>query len=283
MSGGFDAILMEYYSVPISGASIRLFYNMDLLKEITHAETLPGTYRDLLTLCAQAEEYGRKKGNILVPIAGSQYNAPYLMERLYESQTQKLVINLNPFSSLDVDNLRRGEDFLAGRWSLDSGAVRSGLTLMRDVGRYMQPGFNQLLRDDATLLFVQGHALMICTGSWDATSIRQQSGFRIGVSAIPFPSTQNPVYGKYTLGALSEAGFQGGVRFGLTRKSPHPEQARDFLQFMASRRINQIWTDTSGWIPCVAGTKANAEACAISADYGGLHPRDEFEYRRYVQ
>jgi len=259
MESGYVSTLLEYYGVPISGASVRMYYNLELLEQITGAGTPPETYEELVSLAKETQAYAQRKGVPLVPIAGSRYNAPMIMQRLFSSQTQKLVERLNPPGIFGEDLIRRADDYLDGRWSLDSEEVRSGFDLMHEVGQYMQPGFIQLQRDDATLSFVQGRALMISTGSWDATSIRQQASFRIGVSTIPFPSTESRVYGRYLLGELSEAGTNGGVVFGITRGSPQADVAKDFLRFLASQRMNQLWTDESGWIPAVVGIKVTPD------------------------
>lgn len=259
MEGGYYANLLEYYGVSISGFCIRMYYNLDLLKAVTGSEKTPKTYEEMIALCKQVQDYSKKKGVSVIPIAGSKYNGPMLMNNFFASQTQTLVERLNPPGIFGNDSIQRANQYLAGVWSLESPEIRSGFTLMREVGQYMQPGFMQLMREDATLLFVQGRALMICTGSWDATSIRDQTSFRIGIFTIPFPSPENPVYGKYTLGGTSEAGANGGVTFGLTRGSKNPEVAKDFLLFLASRKMNQLWTDESGWIPAVLGVKVKPD------------------------
>lgn len=259
MLGGYREALLEYYGVPISGYSIRMFYNLDLLEEITGSRNIPQTYREFIRLCEAVADHKLDSGENIVAIAGSKYNAPFLMARLFGSQTQKLNLELNQPGSFQDSVVRRGHDYLIGNWSLDSPEVRSGIHLMREVGKHMQPGFMQLLRDDATLLFVQGRALMICTGSWDATSIRQQASFPVGVGPVPLPSTEDPEFGEFTLGGITEAGSNAGVTFGLTKASEHPEVARDFLLFLASQPANQIWTNVSEWIPSVLGVEVNDE------------------------
>jgi raffinose/stachyose/melibiose transport system substrate-binding protein len=259
MEGGYSPLLLEYYWIPVSASSIRLFYNLDLLEEITGSRQLPVTYEEFISLCEKIAQYARAEKLPLVPIAGSSYNAPFLMKGLFSSQTQKLSEQLSDIGTLTDDPIGRTSDWLEGRWSFETEAVRSGLALMRETGQYMQPGFIQLMRDDATLLFIQRRAVIICTGSWDATSIRQQVRFRVGVTPIPYPSAENPRFGKFTLGALSEAGTNAAVSFGLTRKAPNAEVARDFLLFLASRQANQIWTDVSGWIPAIVGTRPGSE------------------------
>lgn len=255
MQGGYDTTLLEYYSVPISGYSVRMFYNLDLLERVTGERRIPATYRELLAVCEEVRRYNAEQGTSLVPIAGSKYNAPWLMPRLFGSQTQRLNFELNPPGDLGSDLLVRARDFREGRWSLDTPEIRSGVRLMRDVGKHMQPGFMQLLRDDAALLFVQGGALMICTGSWDASSIRQQAVFPVAAGPIPLPATNDPEYGAFTLGAQTEAGTDAGVAFGLTRDSEHPETVKDFLRFLVSKAMNQLWTDVTDWVPAVVGVR----------------------------
>src|SRR5439155_13312137 len=53
MEGGFVQNLIEYYGVPISGASIRVFYNLDLLRAITGREVMPAAYEELVAVCRQ--------------------------------------------------------------------------------------------------------------------------------------------------------------------------------------------------------------------------------------
>lgn len=141
---------------------------------------------------------------------------------------------------------------------------------MREVGQFMQPGYLQLQRDDALLLFVQRGALMICTGSWDSTSIEKQAPFEIAVGPVPFPDEDDPRYGEFTEGALSEAGTNAGLALGIVRTSPNPEVALDFLLFLASQPMNQIWTELSGWVPSVVGVDAPDRVVPFLPQQGGF-------------
>ncbi len=259
MKGGYFENLLEYYTVPMSCSTVRMFYNLELVRKITGSDHLPGTYADLRGLFRRVAEYDARQRASIVPIAGSKSNSVPLMNRLFSVQTQTLVEKLNPVGIINEDEIdcsvRRASDYLQGRWSLDSAAVRSGLGLMREIGRQMQPGFMQAERDDAALLFIRGQAVSICSGSWDATGIRQQADFPIGLAPIPYPTPQDPIYGAWAKGAPSEADNKSTSSFALTRSSAHPEVARDFLLFLASRSGSQIWTDNSGWPPAILGTR----------------------------
>jgi raffinose/stachyose/melibiose transport system substrate-binding protein len=259
MEGGHNGSLLEYYSVPLSGFTLRMFYNLDLLKQVTGRENLPRTYAELLELCRQIQAYAARTGKSIIPIAGSKYNAPLLNRALFSSQSGHLIDELKPPGLREfyvyMPFLERR--FLEGAWDLKSPQVQSGLELVGEISRYMQPGFTQLGRDDAMFYFVQGNAVMICSGTWDATSIRSQAMFPVGVSTIPFPLPGDAQYGKFSHGRPPESGTTA-VSIGLFRGSRHPEVAWDFLLFLSSQRMNQLWADTSEWIPAVLGVKTSA-------------------------
>lgn len=253
MEGGFNKELLEYYGIPTSGFTVRLYINLDLLREITGGTQLPQTFQDLMRVCEQTKEYSQKIGQPIIPIAGSRYNAPVIMQRLFSSQTQRLNQELGAPGVLQPDPFQLTKAFVEGRWSLDSPEIQSGLQLMREVGKNMQPGFMQVTRDDASFYFMQGKALMIASGSWDASSIHQQAKFPFRAVRIPLPTPEHPEFGLGVLGAPSEADSNAGASFGITASSPHPEVALDFLLFLSSQPTNEVFARESGWLPAITG------------------------------
>ncbi len=272
MLGGFNNSLLEYYGVPISGYSIRLFVNLSLLEEITGSRDLPSTYEELIALTKKVDDFSQQTGQSIIPISGSRYNSPLLMNTLFISQTQKKMRDLGPPGTLVEVPSRITEALVDGEWGLDSPEVLNGLELMREVATKMQPGFMQVTRDDASFYFVQGRALMIVTGSWDATSISQQASFPFAATRIPLPSKQHPVFGSNVLGAFSEAGGTTGVSLGLTRDSKNPEIAADFLLFLGSRETNQLFTKVSKWVPSVVGVEPDDQAKPFMLQSDGYTP-----------
>jgi len=249
--GGYNPALFEYFGIPISAFTIRVYYNADLLRKVTGSGQIPQTFEEFIGVFDKVREYNKKTGDNLLPVAGSKYNGPMLMDRLFASQTQKRMAEIfPPFypNPTSVTMLRAiaNEDF-----SMDSPEVRSGVELMLEIAKNMQPGFFQLLRDDAMFYFVQGRALAIASGSWDSTSIRQQAPFPLAIGPIPLPTQATPRFGANVLGQISEAGTNAGVQLGLTRSSKHPEIAKDFLFFIASEPMQKLWTEVSGWLPAV--------------------------------
>jgi len=252
----FNEDLLEYYGIPNTINTIRIYYNRDLLKKITgHDSVTSGNYREFLALCEKVQKYSGKSQRVLIPISGSRYNAPFLLDDLFASQTQKMVMEQQLIPTLAGNQDEFFLRYLQGKWALTSPEIRLGFQLEQEVGHYFQPGFLQLDREDAMLYFIQGRALMTATGSWDLSSVYSQVSFPVGVFKLPYPTRDDPVYGHNGLGAASEAGRRTDLVFGLTNSSRNREAALDFLRFMTSKQSSQIFTDISGWLPAVTGIK----------------------------
>jgi raffinose/stachyose/melibiose transport system substrate-binding protein len=263
MEGVYREDLADYYGIPTFLITIRLYYNKDLMREITGGDQVPTTYNELTQLCDKVVEFAHRPENLkrkLIPLAGSKYNAPMLMDRLANSQTQKFDPMLNDMPILARSPEDAALNYLKGKWSLNSEEIRSGLELQRDLGRFMPPGFLQLGREDATLYFVQERALMVATGSWDASSIfmlADQTGFEVGAFQVPLPDTNHPKYGKNVMGLASEANNKSTGAMAVFRGSKNIDVAIDFLQFLTSLRGNSMWSDISKWPPVIVGVQPN--------------------------
>jgi raffinose/stachyose/melibiose transport system substrate-binding protein len=122
----------------------------------------------------------------------------------------------------------------------------------------MTPGFMQLKREDATFYFLQQRSIFIATGSWDIKSLSGQANFPIGVFNVPMPDKQDPEYGRYILGAVSE-NANAGTPFAITQNSEHPEIALDFLKFLSSYKANGTFSEISLWYPSVVGVEPPEE------------------------
>ena len=186
-------------------------------------------------------------------MAGSKYNAIRLLQVLFSSQTQMLAAELVEHRNESVDTrLDVALGFLKGSLTLNHPSLRDACRLTREFCQYMQDGFLQINREDATFLFAQEHALMIVSGSWDVTTFQTECQFPIGVIPIPLPMREHPVYGKNVLTRPVEPAH-GVANFGIMVRSQHKAEALDFLRFLTSTTANQILADTSGWVPVIVG------------------------------
>jgi raffinose/stachyose/melibiose transport system substrate-binding protein len=274
LDSGFDEKLGDTYGIPSFFATIRVYYNRALLQEITGSDQPPASFDEFVALCERTRTFAARSGRKLVPIAASRDNAPYLLDELFASQSQKLVHAFTPLQRLQASPDSFFSAYLGGGWTFDHPAIRSGLTLMREVGQFLQPGFLQLRREDAIFHFSQGHALMVAAGSWEATGLRTQSRFPIGVFRLPVPGPDHPRYGRHTWGRAAESGGRSvesaGRRitgpFGLYQGSKHPEVALDFLRYLSSQRAHQVFVDISGWLPVVVGVTPPANMAGFIPD-----------------
>jgi len=260
--------LFEYYGIPCSMVTTRLYYNAPLFEKVTGSKVPPATYEELTEVFEAVRVYNEKGGN-LVAIAGSKYNSPVLMNALFAAQTQKLNLELDRRRVMRFAGAPYPA-FFDGSFDLFSPAIRSALELSREIGKNMPQGFLSLAREDATFSFVQQRSLMIATGSWDVQSLRQESSFEVAAIRFPLPSRQNPQYGAYTLGPGSEAETGGAVNFGLTRDAPNPEAALDFLKYLTSIEGNRIFSEKSNWLPSIVSVpvpEAIAPFAPVSEGY----------------
>ena len=243
--------------------TVRMFYNRQLWREIFGSETLPRTYEETVDgVLPPRRRVPHADGQPILPLAGAaQSNAPFLIQRLFSSQTQRLFYSLaRPGRTVPQQRGTRPRLPLrqVGRpHSRRAGRPGDGT---RGIGRFLPPGFLQLKREDALFLFSQGRALMTVTGSWDAPSLRSQAPFEVGVFDVPVPDGSDPRYGHNTVGRVSEAGTQTGLSFGMTKQNSAAKQAQvvDFLRFLTSRDSNRKFSEYSGWLPAVVGVQPSA-------------------------
>ncbi|MEZ0296018.1 MAG: extracellular solute-binding protein [Candidatus Methylacidiphilales bacterium] len=269
LTSAYKPELLDYYTIPFTVLTTRVFYNKPMYKQIVGDRPTPNTYEEFMQLCEDVTAYAKKTNQPgLLPMAGSKYNGPMVMNRLFGSQTQKFTQRNNRglyWTNAPEENIMA---FLRKDWSMETPDIISGLDLMQSIIKYMQPGFIQLQRDDATLNFVQKHSLMIASGAWDRTSIEQESPFEVGVFRIPLPMPSNPTYGKYVMGQVAEGGSTA-VGFGLNRASPNMDMAVDFYRYLTSRKGSEVFSEYSGWLPSIIGAKIPAKLEAFRPDMDG--------------
>ncbi|MCU0794292.1 MAG: hypothetical protein MUE42_15930 [Opitutaceae bacterium] len=131
MASGFDENLQDYYGAAMFFGSVRMFYNRDLLVRITGRDEPPQTLAEYEELCRRVGEYAQANGKELIPVAGSRYNAPMLLENRFRALTQKLAMREAPRRMLRFEPEYVLLSFLEGRLSFETPEVRAGLEAMR--------------------------------------------------------------------------------------------------------------------------------------------------------
>ncbi len=244
--------LGAYWGVPLVANTTRVIANRSLFRRITGAETFPKDFETFITLCEKVRTYSQQSGAEIFPIAAAGRQSPFI-HRLIESQTLPLMIRCDWSRRLKTYGHERKLGYIKGRWSFEADEIRLGLTLAQEVCQYMQPGFLQHDARDTLFYFGQGKALMILADSGIASSIKAQVPFEVGAFEIPFPDKAHPIYGETLLGRPSEGANISRWAFGITRQSPHPEIALDFLHYLTALETNQRFADLTGSLPSVVG------------------------------
>ena len=270
--------MQEYLSLPTALQTIRVYYNRGLYERITGRKTAPSTFDEFLELCRDVRKYSATTGETIVPMAGSRYNAIRLLQVLFSSQTQALAMELVDHRIVAVDSqVDVALGLLKGSLSLDHPSLRDAYRLSRQFCQYMQDGFMQLNREDATFLFARERAVMIVTGSWDITTFQTLCQFPVGIIPVPLPMRDHPIYGRNVLSRPVESAY-GRENFGIMSRSLHKEAALAFLRFLTSQSANQILADTSGWVPAIVGVEVPESTEPFMPFLHGYLPGFQFSY-----
>ncbi len=262
----------EVYGIPFTTYTTRLVYNRALLQDVTGRDEPPADYREFRALCDAIQTYERRTGRPLVPIAAARNTGQELMSTYFSSVTQWLRVELDPhrqFTLYPTDTLRAA---LGGGFGFDRPEVRAGLELAREVGLHCTPGFTQLQRDSAVFQFVHGQALMMLGSPADLATLREQTTFPIGVMRIPWPTADDPVYGRFVMGPIDESQGRLQNSFGVTQGSPRAALAVDFLQYATSPEGADVFARASRLLPSVTHVAVPDEVASFWPEEAGYPP-----------
>ncbi|QHI68042.1 ABC transporter substrate-binding protein [Tichowtungia aerotolerans] len=256
LQSAFKKRLLDYYHIPFSIFTIRMYYNIDLYEELTGKTEPPASYQEFQDVCGQILEKGRHSPELLVPIAGSKYQAAVLGSRyerpFFVDLSQKIDTNLDG----EVSEAEAWLGYQEGAYLLNDPVFIASWNCSVEISKNFQKGWISSQRDDATFLFLQQNAVMLASGSWDAASILKQAEgkFRVGIFDFPMP-IDHPAYSRFVKGPLGEGNIQGGIPWAVTKQSAHPEICLDFLRFCTTPERNEAFNKQITWLPVVNGAQ----------------------------
>ncbi len=253
MRGGYQQDLQDYYSIPTSFFTVRIFYNRSLLTQALGSGEPPATLKQLLDSCERLRAWARREGRRFYPIAGTGGSRGMLISPYRVTFTYRFADATDIDLNGDISSMESWAAFHSGKASFSDPAIRAYFEVVRAICSYFNPQFMAMDRDQAIADFAQGGAAFYATGSWDATSLFQVCHFDVGVMAFPIPAPGEP-YSEYGIYGVNEAGTAGAGKFGITKTSKHPEVALDFLRFLSSHKWNQKLNRGAGWLPVTVGT-----------------------------
>jgi raffinose/stachyose/melibiose transport system substrate-binding protein len=265
----------EYFGVGFSQVTVRMFYNRDVFRQVLGSDRPPETFGELLSACERLAAWRGPQGEAVQAIAGAGYQVGIIRNRLQISTTADLARSYD----LDFDTLcdpREMVGALLRGWTPEHPKYRAALTMMDRLARHFPRGFMALGRMDAGFAFVQGRAAMILSGSWDAQSFLKQvqdqppeRRFEVGVFDLPIPSADDPDFGPYVVGRVTEANTGTVFSFGVTRFSRHADLGVEFLQFCTTPENNELLNRRAQWIPAVQGAESTEFLKAFQPNYVG--------------
>jgi raffinose/stachyose/melibiose transport system substrate-binding protein len=105
---------------------------------------------------------------------------------------------------------------------------------------YMGDGYKAQTYPDSQNLFSLGKAAIYPAGSWDISTFRSQAGFQFGAFKPPLPAGASECY-------ISD---HTDIGLGMNAKTPNPEDARKFLEWLASEEFANIFANSlPGFFP----------------------------------
>lgn len=258
----------QYYAVTLTRGSYRLFCNRELLKKITGSAELGSDFAAMRKLFAQTAAYDRS----IVPFAGSKDNALWIMA-FYGGGVNNIVSQkLDEYGFLGQYPWQIQWQYLNGDWNYHEPSMKATFRLLQELDQQMRPGYLSVLRDEAVRQFLQGKALFLFAGTWEATSLRRLADFPVDAWRCPQPSKDDPVVGKYMLGHYADGNNITSFGLYLNKRSKHRAAAVDFLRFLTSYEGNKLFTDKSGWLPSVKTVPVAPEIASF------VTPEDGYAY-----
>ena len=272
MHAGYRDELQSFTKIPLSRFTARVFYNKSLLEKLTGLSEPPGELRAFLAVCRKIGAQRQASGQPYIPIASSAYHAAYWFANTTEPLTYPLVYGADYNRDGDVAEDETYVGIKTGKMSLNDRPWRARFALTRELVQQFQPGFIGLGRDEAVFLFAQQRAVFMCTGTWDVGSLVEQARgkFEVGIANFPQPAFEDAEYGHLEPGPRFDPAF-AAFAFGLTNTSKHPELAKRFLQFLASKRGNAELNRIIGWIPAIADAPIPPELARFAPCDQGIY------------
>jgi raffinose/stachyose/melibiose transport system substrate-binding protein len=257
MQGGYWFHLMDYYSVPLTIDLSRIFYNKDMLKEITGTDAPPENFEEWMSQCDKIKRYSTEEGFQPIPIATANYGGSRLygfFGRYFPTMTAGMMDEYDRGYTGIPDATFILFGLYKNNFTLKIPRFKAAFELLRELASQFQQGFPSALPSQARFLFLQEKAVMIKGDVRDARIFQENANFEVGVFDFPLPSRGHPKYGQYIEGPIAESPI-GRFHFGVTKISKHREIAIDFLRFITSRKNNEYFNKKLVWYPVINGCK----------------------------
>lgn len=253
MRGGWQDSLQDYYAIPTSFFTVRMFYNKTLFREALGSDAPPRTLAELLDACERLSVWAKDKPYRFFPIAGTGYHRYMFVNNYRIPFTHGYQDVADVDLSCDISNIESWIAFQTGKAKVGDPPYRAYMEVVRRICEQFNPNFAAMDRDQAISAFAQGRSALMASGSWDAASVFLASDFEVGICTFPMPAPGEP-YGEYGRFPINEASTNGGCAFGIPKTCPNKELALDFLRFLTSQKWGGKFNELNGFLPITIGT-----------------------------
>lgn len=205
----------DVFCVPMASVIHGFMYNKEILDELGLA--VPETEEDFVALLDAVK-------------ADGQYDPLALGTVDTWTEAAMGFNNIGP-------NYWKGED---GRLGLISGDAKftdpefvSVWETLKEWTAYMPDGFEAVNYSDTQNLFTTGRAAIFPAGSWEISGFEQQADFEFGAFKSPVANAGDTCY-------ISD---HIDIAMGMNAASPHPEEARTFLEWLTGPEFAEMYTN----------------------------------------
>lgn len=220
----------EVYQLPMALSYEGIFVNQAKFKEA--GLVVPTTYEELVAVCEQIQ----KRGEPAFLFADAE---SWTVHQNWEN----------------IEGAYRGNfweiwtDVAQGRTSFEEDTIsRGAMEKLLDLHAYAHPDSSVIGYDEAVKLFSQGEAYLFMQGSWAYPSLMRLNP-ELELLMIPFP-----VEG----GHEQRASLWIDSSVGISVDCPYPQEAKQFLDFLAQPEIMQIYMDAENYVSCIKGVEDRA-------------------------
>ena len=153
MEGGYFFSLLEFYGIPMTIESTRIFYNKDLFRQAAGSDRPPENFGEWMDICAAIRAYGEGRAEKIFPIAATRdyallsgFNGFYVT-----AFTGGLAIpyDVNAGGGPTTQGTLWG--FQTGTLDFNQERVRAAYDIQLDLAENYQPGFMSDTADQAVV------------------------------------------------------------------------------------------------------------------------------------
>jgi len=216
------------YGVPFATQGLGIYYNTKIFEQYGLSE--PSTWDEFLAICQELQDNG------VIALANGGKDA-WCLEVIFG------VVGPAFYGATEFYNT-----LIKGDTTFEDPAFVRALEKTLELKPYMPPGFMGVGYQDQRALFYNEQAAMCLAGAWEVGGFKRENpDMEFSVFGSP-PETEGEIVYIST--------FSDGS-YGMNKDTSHPEEALEFLQFLASIEFGQPFTDLLAQLSSVPGVASS--------------------------